>query len=137
MAKPKNPDRVVSLRLSVNVSLDDVGLNRLYRDLIDIENASAALPPLQIHILKRRHLLKILHSYCDDKGQANHIPIVSLKQSEPLAVKTVEISQNEIQAVGTDVKVSPADSKPEQLQKANQADANIMDALGISGFKSK
>jgi hypothetical protein len=66
MAKTKNHTQSVALRLSVNLSLDDVGLTRLYKELRDIETGASGLAPIQVHALKRRHLLKILHAYCAD-----------------------------------------------------------------------
>jgi hypothetical protein len=66
MAKTKNHTQSVALRLSVNLSLDDVGLTRLYKELRDIEVNASGLAPIQVHALKRRHLLKILHAYCAD-----------------------------------------------------------------------
>jgi hypothetical protein len=66
MVKTKNPTQSVELRLSVNLSLDDVGLTRLYRELRDIEVDACGLASIQIHALKRRHLLTILHDYCAD-----------------------------------------------------------------------
>ena len=62
MVKTKNPTQSVELRLSVNLSLDDVGLTRLYRELRDIEVDACGLASIQIHALKRRHLLKILQT---------------------------------------------------------------------------
>jgi hypothetical protein len=64
MSKTKNPTQSIALRLSVNLSLDDVGLTRLYKELRDIETGASGLAPIQVHALKRRHLLKILHNYC-------------------------------------------------------------------------
>lgn len=64
MTKTKNPTQSIELRLSVNLSLDDVGLTRLYQELRDIELSASGLASIQVHTLKRRHLLKILHDYC-------------------------------------------------------------------------
>lgn len=64
MTKTKNLTPSIELRLSINLSLDDVGLERLYRELSAIEAGASGLAPIQIHTLKRRHLLKILHVYC-------------------------------------------------------------------------
>lgn len=64
MVKTKNPTPSIELRLSVNLSLDDVGLERLYRELSAIEAGASGLAPIQVHSLKRRHVLKILHAYC-------------------------------------------------------------------------
>ncbi len=64
MTKTKNPTQSIELRLSVNLSLDDVGLTRLYQELRDIELSASGLASIQVHALKRRHLLKILHDYC-------------------------------------------------------------------------
>jgi hypothetical protein len=64
MVKTKNPTQSVELRLSVNLSMDDVGLTRLYQELRAIEVDASGLASIQIHTLKRRHLLKILHTYC-------------------------------------------------------------------------
>jgi hypothetical protein len=66
MVKTKNPTPSIELRLSINLSLDDVGMERLYLELNAIEKGASGLAPIQIHALKRRHLLKILHSYCAD-----------------------------------------------------------------------
>lgn len=64
MTKTKNPTQSIALRLSVNLSLDDVGLERLYKELSAIEAGASGLASIQVHALKRRHLLKILHVYC-------------------------------------------------------------------------
>lgn len=66
MSKTKNPTQSVELRQSVNLSLDDVGLTRLYQELWEIEFGASGLASIQVHALKRRHLLKILHAYCAD-----------------------------------------------------------------------
>lgn len=66
MVKTKNPTPSIELRLSINLSLDDVGLERLYVELSAIEAGASGLASIQIHTLKRRHLLKILHTYCAD-----------------------------------------------------------------------
>jgi hypothetical protein len=66
MSKTRNPTQSIALRLSVNLSLDDVGLTRLYQELREIEVSASGLASIQVHALKRRHLLKILHAYCAD-----------------------------------------------------------------------
>lgn len=64
MVKTKNPTQSVELRLSVNLSLDDVGLTRLYKELREIEISASGLASIEVHALKRRHLLTVLHAYC-------------------------------------------------------------------------
>jgi hypothetical protein len=59
MVKTKNPTPSIELRLSINLSLDDVGMERLYLELNAIEKGASGLAPIQIHALKRRHLIKI------------------------------------------------------------------------------
>jgi hypothetical protein len=73
MTKTKNPTQSIALRLSVNLSLDDVGLERLYQELRDIETGASGLAPIQVHALKRRHLLKILHAYCADANEPSRL----------------------------------------------------------------
>lgn len=69
MVRTKNPTQSVELRLSVNLSLDDVGLTRLYQELREIEVNASGLASIKVHALKRRHLLKILHAYCADASE--------------------------------------------------------------------
>lgn len=64
MVKTKKTTPSIELRLSLNLSLDNVGFERLYQELRDIETDATDLVPTQVHALKRRHLLKILHDYC-------------------------------------------------------------------------
>lgn len=52
------------------MSLDDVGLTRLYQELREIEVGASGLASIQVHALKRRHLLKILHAYCADATES-------------------------------------------------------------------
>ena len=73
MVKTKNPTPSIELRLSINLSLDDVGLERLYVELSVIEAGASGLASIQIHTLKRRHLLKILHSYCADAIESSRL----------------------------------------------------------------
>ena len=73
MAKTKNPTQSVELRLSVNLTLDDVGLTRLYQELREIEVGASGLVSIQLHALKRRHLLKILHAYCANANEPSRL----------------------------------------------------------------
>ena len=52
----------IKLRLSLNLSKDDLGLIRLYNELATIES-DPALTADQISEAKRRHLLGILYQY--------------------------------------------------------------------------
>lgn len=52
----------IKLRLSLNLSKDDLGLIRLHNELAAIES-DPALTPDQISEAKRRHLLGILYQY--------------------------------------------------------------------------
>lgn len=112
MVKTKNPTPSIELRLSINLSLDDVGMERLYKELNVIETGASGLAPIQIHALKRRHLLKILHSYCADviapaprntdahsaklnQNPATEVNVGLTKATQPASLSVVEAIRQE------------------------------------------
>jgi hypothetical protein len=97
MVTTKNPMPSIELRLSLNLSLDNVGFERLYQELRDIETGATDLVPIQIHALKRRHLLKILHLYCADgiKPAEKNFEAKSYKASQSTFSPAVETMRQE------------------------------------------
>lgn len=118
MVKTKKPMPSIELRLSLNLSLDNVGFERLYQELRDIETGATDLAPIQVHALKRRHLLKILHLYCADgiKPVENNFEAKSAKASQSTFSPSVETMRQEY--------------PPPTLSSAVDADQALLD----SGF---
>lgn len=56
----------IKIRLSINLSKDDLGLVRIFNEISDIENDNT-LTPIEVAEMTRRHLLGIFYQY-------SHVP---------------------------------------------------------------
>ena len=136
MVKTKNPTQSVELRLSVNLSLDDVGLTRLYQELREIEVGAPGLASIQVHALKRRHLLKMLHAYCANTNEPSRLspdadsakPTLKMSSvKEPIFTKITQPTSLPI------VETIHTEHPPPMIN--SEADRALLD-IGI-GFKSQ
>jgi hypothetical protein len=138
MAKTKNLTPSIELRLSINLSLDDVGLELLYKELSAIETGASGLAPIQIHTLKRRHLLKILHLYCASGIEL--APRNTDANSESLSQNSAVLDKVEVTRVNQQttlpvVGMISQEHPPPMMNSAVEADQALLDS-GF-GFKKK
>ena len=128
----------IELRLSLNLSLDNVGFERLYQELRDIETGASGLAPIQIHALKRRHLLKILHLYCAggiELAQRNTDANSERLSQNPTVVDKVEVTRVNQQTTLPVVGMIRQEHPPPTMSSAVDADQALLNS-GF-GFQKK
>ena len=109
MAKQKR----IKLRLSINLSEDDLGLTRLFKELAVIESDDERLSPDEIQALKRRHLLSILYKYCGaglpDQPATTALPVLPIAVANaPSAGASIVATDPAQVSPATDIKQAPA-----------------------------
>lgn len=111
MARTKTSSKSIEIRLSVNLTLDDVGLEHMYHELYAIETGAAeqGLNPAGANALKRRHLLKILHGYCNAGFRKEVLPNAAVTPTSNVEQKS------SITATSKDPKTQLAASEPSRL----------------------
>lgn len=87
------PKRIIKIRFALNLSEDDLGFSRLYQELIEIEDGSQGSTPAAILSAKRRILLKVLHSYCQNTNALSataltNVAATRVEQTHPIYART-------------------------------------------------
>lgn len=87
------PKRIIKIRFALNLSEDDLGFSRLYQELIEIEDGSQGSTPAAILSAKRRILLKVLHSYCQNTNALSataltNVAATRVEQTYPIYART-------------------------------------------------
>lgn len=81
--------RILKIRFAINLSEDDLGFARLYQELLAIEDGSQGATPAAVLSTKRRILLKVLHSYCQNISAASTTTVINaaatrVEQTSPI-----------------------------------------------------
>lgn len=87
------PKRIIKIRFALNLSEDDLGFSRLYQELIEIEDGSQESTPAAVLSAKRRLLLKVLHSYCQNTNAVSatgltNVAATRVEQTYPIYART-------------------------------------------------
>lgn len=87
------PKRIIKIRFALNLSEDDLGFSRLYQELIEIEDGSQGSTPAAVLSAKRRILLKVLHSYCQNTNALSataltNVAATRVEQTYPIYART-------------------------------------------------
>ena len=56
-------NRKINFKFQMSITEEHLGLTRVFNELAQIEDENKQLSPTDLHALKRRYMLRLLHNY--------------------------------------------------------------------------
>lgn len=117
-------NRKINFKFQMSITEEHLGLTRVFNELAQIEDENKQLSPTDLHALKRRYMLRLLHNY-----SANTLHDATAVRGETLVVQkgSQELPKQDVgRSTGTPVvatKVSQAEApiKPQSNLDINKS----------------